>query len=205
MESFQKNNFSVDNNSIFKTRLCTEEDFKSMYDIIYSHNKIAGLKVDRPSFEGFKNKFNNNIITFGFFINGVLNSFLVTRKIPEQSSWYVSMISVKQSSFFNFKESGLSELFDAAIEYWENLEIFSFIFIQSVRQRNFINAERLKISKILKNYHQPAMTIEIIKANTTSQFSLIRELCKNNIYPEDKIVKLLFKKDSLYPLNELKI
>ena len=195
MRSLEQSNFSINIEPTVETRLCTEKDMESMYDIMYSHNKIAGIKINKPSFETFKNKFNSNIVTFGYFVDNRLTSFLVTRKLLEIPSWYVSMISVERSLFFDFEESGLSELFDAAIEYWENLEIFSFIFIQSVRHRNLLNGKILKFSKSLKNYQIPAPTIEIIKANTESQSSLIRELCKNNTYAEDKIVKWVFKKD----------
>jgi hypothetical protein len=195
MESLEQNNFSTNVELNVETRLCTEKDFESMYDMMYSHNKIAGIKINKPSFENFKNKFNSNILTFGYFVDNKLTSFLVTRKLLEIPSWYVSMISVERSLFFDFKKSGLPELFDTAITHWESQEIFSFILIQSIKHRNLLNGRILQHCKKLSNYQIPGATLEIIKQNTLSSSSLIRELCKNNVYDEDKIVKWVFRKD----------
>ena len=51
-----------------------------------------------------KTSLTDNVATFGYFVDGTLTSFLITKKLIEIPSWYVLMISSKNSKKFNFKE-----------------------------------------------------------------------------------------------------
>jgi hypothetical protein len=178
-------------------RICNDQDLLEMYRILYSHNKIAGLDTPNTSFEDFKKKFNKDIITFGYFEDNKLVSFLITKKILEIPSWYVSMMSSEKSFYFDFEKSGLADLFDASAEYWETQGIFSFILIQSIRHRNLLNGRIAQYCKKLSEYQIPGATLEVIKKGTISSSSLISKLCNNNIFQEDKIVKWVFRQDYL--------
>ncbi len=180
-----------------EVRLCNKIDIVDIYNILFSHNRIGGVHIDQPTIEEFEKRFTPDIITFGYFVDNVLVSFLTTRKLSEIPSWYVSMISSKNSKYFKCKESGIPNLFDLAVEYWENQGVFSFIFIQSVKHRNILNGNITKLSKNLKNYQIPGATLEVIKKDSVSTSSLISKLCKHTTFPEDKIVKWVFRRDYL--------
>lgn len=180
-----------------EVRLCTKIDIVDIYNILFSHNRIGGIHIDQPTIEEFEKRFTPDIITFGYFVDNVLVSFLTTRKLSEIPSWYVSMISSKHSNFFNFKESGLSNLFDSAVEYWEKQGVFSFILIQSVKHRNILNGRIMKLCKNLTNYQIPGATLEVIKKDSLSTSTLISKLCKHTTFTEDKIVKWVFRQDYL--------
>jgi hypothetical protein len=178
-------------------KICTKEDLNDIHNLLYSHEKIAGLLIEKPTLEEFKKKFSDDVITFGYYVNNELISFLITRKLSELPSWYVSMISSKNLNFFKFNNSGLADLFDAAVEYWESKNLYSFIFVQSVKHRNLLNGKITKSSNNLKKYQIPGATLEVIKKNSKSKSTLINKLCKNYTYPNDIIIKWVFRKDYL--------
>ena len=180
-----------------EVRLCTKIDIIDVHRILFSHNRIGGIPVDQPTIEEFEKRFTDNVITFGYFVNGILISFLITKKLIEIPSWYVLMMSSKNSKIFNFKESGFANLFDSAVEYWEKQYVFSFIFIQPVNHRNFLNGKITNASKNLKKYQIPGATLEVIKKGTISSSMLISKLCKNNTFTRDMIVKWVFRQDYL--------
>ena len=179
-----------------EVRLCTKLDIVDIYNILFSHDEIGGMYL-KETIEEFEKRFTDNVITFGYFVDGTLASFLITRKLMEIPSWYVLMISSKNSKIFNFKKSGFANLFDSAVEYWEKQYVFSFILIQSVNHRNLLNGRIMKLCKNLKNYQIPGATLEVIKKGNISSSTLINKLCRNNTYTRDMIVKWVFRQDYL--------
>lgn len=178
-------------------RLCTYDDLDQVYEMIYNHTSVAGVKIDKQALAEFKLRFSKDIITFGFFKNNKLKSFLITRQLSEIPSWYITLWSTDQVTIKNLKNCGIPQLFDAAVDYWEKQNIFSFFFIQTVKHRNILNGRITSNSERLKEYEIPGATIEIIKKGELSKFTLINKLCKNNVSEKDRIVKWVFKKNHL--------
>ena len=116
---------------MIEVRLCTKLDIVDIYNILFSYDKIGGMDL-KETIEEFEKRFTDNVATFGYFVDGTLTSFLITKKLIEIPSWYVLMISSKNSKKFNFKESGFANLFDSAVEYWEKQFVFSFMLILSL-------------------------------------------------------------------------
>lgn len=183
-----------------ETRLLTEEDYPLVYDLIYSHNIIAGLTVERPAFEVFVNKISKDDRLFGHFKDGELTAFLGTKLLKSLPSWYFSMLSSKRKQdYFDIRKTGIVEVVDTAIEYWESQGIFSMFTIQSLKHRRVLTDQLKKYSPgRFSQYQVPAPTVEVIKAGTLSNSLLIRSMCQDNIFDEDKIVKWIFRKDYLH-------
>ena len=55
----------------------------------------------------------------------------------------------------------------------------------------------MKLCKNLKNYQIPGATLEVIKKGNISSSTLINELCRNNTFTRDMIVKWVFRQDYL--------
>jgi hypothetical protein len=174
------------------------DDYCQMFDIFYSRNKFAGRTLDRKlPLETFIEKVSKNLITYGYFENDQLKSFLSSKLLKEIPSWYVYMIGIKkEKNIFDLEKTGLSLVVDHCLSYWEQQGINSIIFIQSIKHRAHINGINIsEISEKMKEYTNPAATLEIIKKGERSEFSLIKSLMQDNVFPTDIVVKMSFKKD----------
>jgi hypothetical protein len=183
-----------------ETRLLTENDHEQVYELIYSHSIIAGIKVEKPSLEDFKNKIQPEDIMFGHFEDTKLVALLSSRALKSFPSWFIVMLTSKRrQDYFDIRKTGLVEVMDKAIEYWEDCGIYSIFTIQSVKHRRILTDQLKKYSPgRFSQYQVPAPTVEVIKKGTESKSLVIKNMCQGNVYDEDKIVKWIFRKDFAY-------
>lgn len=180
----------------------SKRDLTQVYEMLFSHKIISGTEIDPMPMDEFYQKFSKKIITFGFFENGELQSFIITRKLEEISCWFIQMMSVKNRNVFNYEQSKLAELFDAALEYWESKNVFLWIVIQSIKHRSVLNTGISNLSKKTKDYQIPGVTLEIIKKGTVSTNSLVYKCTKGIPSTKDQVVKLVYHKSKLYDLEK---
>lgn len=180
-------------------RLCTErKDISQIYDILHQRKKVAGRPINTSrTKEEFIHLILNNAITFGYFQDDELISYVVTKELKELPAWHVLLVGTKyQQDNFQIKESRIPDVADATIEYWESKDIFSITFIQPRKHRNYINGINIAtISDRMKMYTNPAATLEVIKKGELSKYSLINSLNQNLTFPHDMVVKWSFKLD----------
>lgn len=181
-------------------KLCNSpEEFSQIYDILNSRKRVAArnLTTLRPK-EEFIEKYSKNLITYAFFENNRIISYLSSKLLKEIPSWYVYLIGTRDKlDRFNIAKTKISQVVDATLDHWEKRNINSVVFLQSMSHRKHLNGEQIsKISDKMKNYTNPAATLEIIKKGESSKFSLINNtICQGIVYPTDIVVKWSFKKD----------
>jgi len=180
-------------------KLCNcVNDASQIYDIVHQRTKVAGRPINKSrSKEEFIQFLLTNTITFGYFDDEELLSFLVTKGLTELPAWHVLLIGTKhRQDKFNIKNSNIPDVIDAALDYWESQNIFSITFVQPRKHRNHINGISIAtVSEKMKKYTNPAATLEIIKKGENSKFSLINSLNRDLTFPHDMIVKWSFRLD----------
>ena len=181
-------------------KLCTTaEEISQIYDILNSKKRVAGRNVKefKPKNE-FIEKFLTNLVTYAYFEKGKIVSYLSSKLLKELPAWHVFLVGTDNyQQKFNISDTKISEVVDATLDHWESRDIFSVVFLQARFHRSHINGENIsKLSDRMKNYTNPAATLEIIKKGEKSKFTLINDtLCQGIVFPKDMVVKWSFKKD----------
>jgi hypothetical protein len=181
-------------------QIITEEDYRLVHDLTTEHNRIASRIVEHKSFDEFMNRVKaKNPVTIGYFDNnGNLMSMLMSAPLSAIPSWFFVLVTTRKTSRFNMSTSGIPELIEATVSYWEDKGINSFLYIQSTTHRSYINGEEMKkhlpSNAKFHDYMAPGVTLELLKANTRSKYSLIDSLCQESLFPKDVIIKWTFKK-----------
>lgn len=180
--------------------ITTDEDHKLVYDLMTEHTRIASRVVEHNTFEQYIDRVRvKNPVTFGYFDdNGNLMSFLISATLSAIPSWFFVLVTTKKTTRFNMGTSGIPDLIEATVNYWEDKGINSFLYIQSVTHRSYINGEQMKKhlppEAKFHDYLAPGVTLELLKANSRSKFSLIDGLCQESLFPTDVVIKWTFKK-----------
>jgi hypothetical protein len=180
-------------------QIVTEEDYKLVHELITAHDKIATRIVEHKTFDEFMHNVRaKNPVTIGYFNDdGNLVSMLMSAALSAIPSWFFVLVTTRKSARFDMGQSGIPNLIEATVNYWENNGINSFLYIQSMTHRSYINGEEMKKhlppDAKFHDYMSPGVTLELIKANTKSKFSLINGLCQDSLYPTDVIIKWTFK------------
>lgn len=179
-----------------KVRIYNDGYFEDIANIFKQHKKIARTPVNSNYDLVFiRDKLNDpSTITFCYFDNNdVLTSFMITKQIKSLHTWAVVLVSSRKTSFFNPIKNGISSLYDSSIEYWEQQNIFNFIYVQPRIFLSSGNKLTRQGSKKLQTY-TPHHYLTV-PAGQSSEYLLIKVLMNDRTFDEDMIVKWCFKNE----------
>lgn len=172
----------------------SNNNFEELCSLIKEHGKIARREITDLSFESFETGLTSpKIKTFCYFINGTMNSFIISNMLDDHPSWFFRLMCAKKSNFYNPKTNGICALHDATISYWESRGITSYIYAQPYSFMIYSNSKIREGSPKLQEY--TSTEYQIVPANTQSEYAFIRKIMKNKVFPEDMIVRWCFKNE----------
>jgi len=154
-------------------------DSSQVAEIISSRNTMMRMPTDWQNSVEERISFlkENGFIVFGFFHDDQLISFLSVmpwKKMPyyTMSNFFVRAGAIK---VFSIKNSGMPDLFTAAINYMENLHYYTFYYIRADERWPIKNKKKknLGFDDLCQEYKRYIVTMEeIINPGERSQYPM---------------------------------
>ena len=174
-------------------RIAEPKDYPVLYNLLFDHRKIGKEpENENLSLNEFQNKLKNNIIIFLCEENSIINSYMITFKLFEFPIWIMRLIVTRPiTSFYNPETTGIANLYDHAIEYWESHGLTTFTYVQPKTYIKSANHRLRKVSKKLQTY--TSFTLYQYNANQVIDHPLSKKIAGRDVFTNDVVIRIHYK------------